>query len=448
MMRSLFSGVTGLRSHQTRMDVIGNNIANVNTVGFKKSTVTFADLYSETLNPASAPSGNLGGINAQQVGLGVGINSIVIQHSPGASQYTGNVLNAAINGDGFYTVRLAPGEYRYTRAGDFSVDSSGQLVMQGTGYLVQTFNAQYTKGTQGAATVNGWTNKATTNAELLSFTGTGNHIQQTTSGTYTFEIGYSTVVPPATPVANSFVIKRNGVELPMSQQLDITSNTDFTIYDSTGTEVPAATATLTGAAPDGTKYSVSIAGYGDFEFTVKAGQSIPNTIAGVLTEFGDLLNNVTLTVKNNDNYAPGNRMGDMVIDSSLYQNVSIGKDGSIIVQLKEAGTIPGTDPPIVAAAGEKIVLGYLAMAQFDNYQGMEKIGDNLYQRSPNSGMPTYGIAGENGAGSLTPSSLEMSNVDLADEMVNMIITQRGFQANSRIITTSDSLLEELVNLKR
>jgi len=426
MMRSLFSGVTGLRAHQTRMDVIGNNIANVNTVGFKKSTTTFADLYSETLNPASAPSGNLGGVNAQQVGLGVGINSIVIRHTPGAAQYTGNTLNAAINGDGFYTIRIAPNEYRYTRAGDFAVDSSGQLVMQGTGYLVQAFNAVYSQGNMGKSEVSGWTSKGTTKTDNLDFNGAANDIATTTSGTYTFSVAGDTIT-----------VKRNGVELPTQPAVTLT--------DKNGTAVANGDTMDDANSP----YTLKIDGLGEFTFSMKAGETINYTdMSSVFGEIGDLLNNVTLTVKNNDNYAPGNQMGDMIIDESLYQNVSIGKDGSIIVQMKNAGQIPGTNPPIYAAAGEKIVLGYLSMATFTNVEGLEKISDNLYQQSPNSGAATYSIAGEGGAGRLTPSSIEMSNVDLADEMVNMIITQRGFQANSRIITTSDSLLEELVNLKR
>ena len=187
MMRALFSGVTGLRTHQTRMDVIGNNISNVNTLGFKKSVANFSDLYSETVAPASAPTANQGGVNARQIGLGVTCNAIVIKHSPGAAQYTGNVLDLAISGDGFFTVRTGEGE-RYTRAGNLSVSSNGSLVTP-SGYFVQGFNAIYRQGDAGKISGStGISNAAATGFNSYTFTANNNAVTTAGSGTYTFEI--------------------------------------------------------------------------------------------------------------------------------------------------------------------------------------------------------------------------------------------------------------------
>ncbi len=142
----------------------------------------------------------------------------------------------------------------------------------------------------------------------------------------------------------------------------------------------------------------------------------------------------------------------MIIDQNLYENVTINSEGAVIAQLKNQGIPKFNDQNIAGAQvmgkGEKVVLGYVALANFSNKEGLEKIAENLYASTSNTGRATYSRAGENGTGSLTPSSLEMSNVDLSEEMVSMITTQRGFQANSRIITTTDSMLEELINLKR
>ena len=138
----------------------------------------------------------------------------------------------------------------------------------------------------------------------------------------------------------------------------------------------------------------------------------------------------------------------MIIDQDAYENISINEEGAVIAQLKSEGVPPVIDGAQTMAKGEKVVLGYLAISNFTNTEGLEKISGNLYAATTNSGRVTHNLAGDGGTGTITPSSLEMSNVDLSEEMVNMITTQRGFQANSRIITTTDSMLEELINLKR
>ena len=167
-----------------------------------------------------------------------------------------------------------------------------------------------------------------------------------------------------------------------------------------------------------------------------------------ISNLDTLMQNATITISNNDAFSAGNTVGDIVIDRDSYENITINEEGAIIAQLKRQGTPPGITGATEMAKGEKVIIGYLALANFTNTEGLEKMSNNLYAATSNSGRVAYNLAGAGGTGGITPSSLEMSNVDLSEEMVNMITTQRGFQANSRIITTTDSMLEELINLKR
>ncbi len=546
MMRALFSGVTGLRTHQTRMDVIGNNISNVNTLGFKKSAANFSDLYSETVSPASAPSGNQGGINARQIGLGVTCNSIVIKHTPGTAQYTGNTLDLAISGDGFFTVRTAEGE-RYTRAGNLSVSSNGSLVNP-NGYFVQCFNALYKPGDAGAVSgSSGVTNATATGFNSYTFAPNNAAITTAASGTYTFDINKNnkvnmykngiliqedidiTTADGATVInaANGFQPNKNykvstnlgDVTFTTSSHtltglkgLTNASGTGFenVTFTADNTNIPTAdkggysfkvnatdpskidllkdgtpietidikdsananittftagetytvkTATLgsltfkatndvdTTTLADGAAQLSAILSNGSFSVTGPATEGVAGfgtAISNLIT----LMQNATISISNNDAFIAGNMIGDMIIDQDAYENITINEEGAVIAQLKRAGIPPGIPGAMEMAKGDKVVLGYVALANFTNTEGLEKVASNMYAATANSGRVTHNLAGGGGTGKITPSSLEMSNVDLSEEMVNMITTQRGFQANSRIITTTDSMLEELINLKR
>ncbi|WP_066683601.1 flagellar hook protein FlgE [Christensenella intestinihominis] len=547
MMRALFSGVTGLRTHQTRMDVIGNNISNVNTLGFKKSVANFADLYSETVAPASAPTANQGGVNARQIGLGVTCNAIVIKHSPGAAQYTGNVLDLAISGDGFFTVRTGEGE-RYTRAGNLSVSSNGSLVTP-SGYFVQGFNALYRAGDAGKISGStGISNAAATGFNSYTFTANNNAVTTAGSGTYTFEINANnkvnmykngiliqedldittadgattvtnangfqpntnykvstnlgditfatsahamnnlkgltdasgtgfenvtftvddTAVPTAEKGGYSFKVGADNASLELMKDGTAVAGGPFSIIDdATGAAVTAFTAgntytvttplgkvTFTATADidttslaDSAAQLNAILGNGSFSITGPVTEGA-NGFGTAISNLDTLMQNATITISNNDAFSAGNTIGDIVIDQDAYENITINEEGAVIGQLKAQGTPPGITGAVEMAKGEKVILGYLALANFTNTEGLEKMATNLYAATANSGRVTYNLAGSGGTGGITPSSLEMSNVDLSEEMVNMITTQRGFQANSRIITTTDSMLEELINLKR
>jgi flagellar hook protein FlgE len=271
------------------MDVIANNISNVNTVGFKSSRVIFSDIYSQTVQSASAASEGRGGTNPKQIGLGAQLAAIDTIHNSAATQRTDNPTDLAIEGDGYFIVKQGT-ETFYTRAGNLYLDDDGNLVTSGGDFVMGVVG---TKGANAEDQTDGW------------------------------------------------------VDVEEPDDGEITTLSQINLKDFVG------------------------------------------------------------------------------------------------ISIDSAGVVRG-----IGTDGETYDVAYIGLAMFTNPSGLEKIGDTLFAATPNSGAANYTIAGFNGAGDINPGGLEMSNVDLASEFTDMIITQRGFQANSRIITTSDSLLEELVNLKR
>jgi len=282
MLRSLFSAISGMRVNQTMIDVTGNNVANVNTVGYKSSTTIFQDTLSQMLTAATGPQGNQGGTNPMQIGLGAQLAAVSSNMGQGAAQSTGVPTHMMVQGDGFFIVQRN-GEELYTRAGAFAFDQAGNLVTP-DGDIVQGYTDETAPGVWGA-------------------------------------------------------------QGPMNLE----------------------------------------------QLAANAGQDIDD-----------------------------------------LESYTIGGNGVI------TGIFAGT----------RVEIGRMAVADFVNPNGLEKTGDTLYRATANSGDAQIGGPGDDGNGTLLTGTLEMSNVDLAQEFTNLIIAQRGFQANSRVITTSDSVLEELVNLKR
>ena len=307
MLRSMYSGVSGMRSYQTKMDVIGNNIANVGTTAFKSSAAQFQDLLSETLSASQAPiDGGLGGINAKQVGLGVSVGKISTLMSNGALQPTGRDLDFAIEGNGFFIVaesKTPEGafEYKYTRDGSFQRDSFGTLTMNGGLNVMGRSYITAAIGEDGQPT--------------YSVEPSDGNVGENQ------EPGYAAII-------------------------------------------------------------------------------IPDQLG---EEYGEL--------------------------------VSFTIDGTGLIKARYSN-------------GDNVVIGQMAIARFSNASGLEKMGGNTYAASQNSGAPSFGASGVNGFGVIRKGYLEMSNVDLANEFTEMIITSRSYQANSRTITTSDEMLQELLNLKR
>ncbi|MBO3084932.1 flagellar hook protein FlgE [Cellulomonas fengjieae] len=392
MLRSLFSGISGLRSHQTMLDVTGNNIANVNTTGFKSSQTQFQDTLSQVLQNAGGAQAGTGGTNPAQVGLGVRVAGITTNFTQGASQITGRSTDMMIQGDGFFIVRKGAESY-YTRAGSFDFDSTGQMVLPGEGALVQGWTA-----TNGVVDTNG----PLTDLRLPA--GSVMPAVATTSAVYEGNLD-------ATAAAGT-VLERT-----------------VKVFDSTGVERELAltfTKSATGwsvSASDGT----GPASEADLVFDGNGTLTSPTglTVGAVAVDISALKGFAgldTVKAKSQDGQAAG-----------TLQSFALGADGTITGAFSN---------------GLKQTVGRLALGSFTNPSGLEKAGGSLFRTSVNSGEPQVGAAGTGGRGSLAGGALEMSNVDLSSEFTSLIVAQRGFQANSRVITTSDEVLQELVNLKR
>ena len=463
MMRSLFSGVSGLKSHQTRMDVTGNNIANVNTTGFKSSRTTFADTLSQTLSGASAPQDNLGGTNPKQIGLGTGVASIDLLFTDGSVQSTGKNTDLCLSGNGLFVVNRGNETY-YTRDGAFEFDSQGNYVLPSSGLYVQGWMAKdgvlNTSGVAGNINIPAGKSMAAT---------------ATTTGTYANNLNASVptikkVNGGATPViVNGTTTKSATVELSDGTTVTVTKNGTYTVgnslpvtttlkvYDSLGVahSVPVYfTKTQTGTGTtttDGNVWTLTV------EPSITEADGSTTTVA--------LDNPVTLKFQTDGKYNSGDGTATLTLKNGSNKSQAVRIDLSKITQYAGKSTINGTTDGYSAGTlssvsvdssgiitgtytnGVKQTEAQVAVAQFTNASGLTKTGNSLYQESNNSGTANVKTASDLGV-TITPSALEMSNVDIANEFSDMIITQRGFQSNSKIITVSDEMLETLINMKR
>jgi flagellar hook protein FlgE len=429
MLRSMFAGVSGLRSHQAYMDIVGNNIANVNTTGYKSSSALFEDLLSQSIKGAGAPQdATAGGTNPAQVGLGVKLSAVQMNFAQGASQLTGRATDFAINGDGLFVVNQG-GVLGYTRAGSFSLDGLGQLVTAEGGFV---------QGWQ--ADVNGNVN---TNSSV---------------GIIKIPVG-QTIAPVATTSVSI------GGNLPSDATTGDKINVSPTIYNSLGTKL-SVRVEYTKIADTAGAVNWQVRTYDAAGNLLAGPAAADNTTANLVFNLaGDRTSgaiNLTQAQLNaiagtNGTWPAGGITMDMgaATDADRLTGAAglnsvgfLSQDGSGIGSLVsfsvgDDGTITG-----VFSNGRNQALGQMALAVFANPSGLEKAGNSLYRASVNSGEPQIGVPGAGGRGKLAGATLEMSNVDLAAEFTNLIVAQRGFQANSRIITAADEILQDLVNLKR
>lgn len=659
MMSSLFSAVSGMKNHQTRMDVIGNNIANVNTYGYKASRVTFQDQLSQTLQGASMPQNNRGGTNPMQKGLGVGIASIDTLFTDGSYQSTGKPTDLSIQGDGFFILSDGANQY-YTRAGNFDFDTAGNYVVPGTGLKVMGWTADSTgaidlaappgplqvpvgkttpaqistnivhaknlsadakpgatnsasidiydsqgiahkaKTTYSKLSDNTWlsytdvsdimtdaANKATGTMQLITFNSDGTlkstktvldaAINGNVDATVASDAALGTEVYGSAVAMVNGVPTTIGIKMKKTVMADAVAvpavtakwQVDYTVNGkaASGGEIaeggklpsvtisgtPVKTVNLVGnlktgaagsqssvkpvldAATNGTVNvdlsSTAATGYvatgstmvtidgqarevviratktananewsveylldgvniemnaGGTAATVVAPGTLPapRTTAGATPPAISLMNtdgtavtftggnltesatptgfvNGTVTTNIVDleaiSFTPIGGVSPMTLTIDLTKVTQFGGDTSLQATDQDgnaAGSLNGvaidTSGVIIGkfTNGKSEILGQVALANFNNPAGLEKAGTSLYARSNNSGEPQVGGAGIGGLGMLNASNLEMSNVDLSEEFSNMIITQRGFQSNARVITTSDEMLQELTNLKR
>lgn len=550
MMRSMYSGVSGLKTHQTKMDVIGNNIANVNTVGFKSSSVTFSEIMYQNLSGASGPNAltGTGGVNAKQIGLGVTTGSTSVNITgPGASQTTGRAFDIKLNdtnsATSFFIVSNGSGT-QFTRAGSFYVDGAGNLCMTSTGYNVMGWQVDPTTGDIRKDTVSAlrvMSEKNMTSAPEATVNGRCEGVLDKNSTDVTSEAGQAMNLSFYDALGYSYVAKfaiketnRDTGEytVELTDILDSTNKSilDQTKYDSvTGTYDPDYLGDIFGAVKSQTKTYTPRAGWTTVDaanniFEYNATYYRYDAAAGNLVEVADngggnyvqvpggttktlaeafgvspyatgitMTNGVVTANVSGANYTLKFNPVDGVFDyigatgqdnvflnlkdtlGGNFENIDIdftgtkwfdnggsstigmdkgdvdGKTGTGKKLGDMIGVFVDTNGKIYGSYdnGNTILLGQIAVAQFANAMGLEKVGDNCYTTTLNSGeFDGIGVDITAGGGTMSTGMLEMSNVDLSSEFTEMITTQRGFQANSRIITVSDTLLEELINLKR
>lgn len=463
MMRSLYSGVSGLQNHQTRMDVIGNNISNVNTTGFKRGRVNFQDMISQQVAGAAKPTEELGGVNPKDVGLGMTIATIEQVFTQGNLQTTGVSTDVAIQGNGFFIVKNGDESF-YTRNGVFGLDRDGTLVNPANGMRVQGWMAQNIDGEQIVQT-------AATPTDLVIPVGSKDPAKATQNVLYACNLNKNT--PEILEGASEADIQKG------------TWKNEQKIYDSFGNEhLLSVSYRRVVGNPNAWEATVHVdEGNSDITQTrvgLGTTDGVQNTFIvefdnmGILSRVTDSAGNVSnpegelvlqtsFTVPEAENDENGNpyrqtfnlNLGTIgSITNTITQsaasssNKAYSQDGYKMgyldnFKIDSSGTITG-----VYSNGTNRVIGQIALATFSNDRGLEKAGDNTYVETNNSGEARIGESGVAGKGKLLAGALEMSNVDLSEQMTDMIVTQRGFQSNAKTIQTADTLLETVLGLKR
>lgn len=412
MIRSMFTAVNSLYNQQVFMDMVADNLSNVNTPGFKSSYIRFKDQFAQTMRMGSAPAttNNLGGTNPLQIGLGSNIGTVSQVFSQGALQSTGRELDLAISGDGFFVYRKGETEY-YSRDGSIAIDARGALVNSNTGEYIQGWQADglgdINTGnplTDIVVPVDSTTARPTENATLQG------NLDANTADAGTFNVTFGTY-------------DSLGVLKPVTVQFTRTANPVPAPVPLTTTWNWAATS---GGVGNGTLVFDAngrhISGGGDVSVTGSAGTN-PTTCTINMEGITMLSSTNSVALTTQDGLAAGSLMGF---------NVS-----------SNTGEVFG-----VFSNGDQHRIGQLAMALFINPAGLTRQGNNQYLAGLNSGEPRIGQPSAGGRGTVASGYIEGSNVDMSREFSNMIMAQRGFQASSRIITTSDQMLQELVNLGR
>ncbi len=560
----MFSGVAGLKVHMTRLDVIGNNIANVNTYGFKSQRAVFGDIFYQTLTAASAGTGNRGGVNPSAVGYGSMLSGIQSQMTQSSMQNTGFGLDVAITGEGFLQVMDPSGNIYYTKAGLLDYDSNGYLVDINGNFVLGTGSADGTPSSQKikldsmgsvdprASTITESINNVDYTIRATNATKYGNvgfsinasdqlpaglKSQATITSTGAINVTLNATESFAdldelnNEINRAIIEANNGVEhaagrfsITASENVFekgpltgaeisgasfgtntgvisglengafgggmtfVTASTDFTfgdgetpgkikslkaVYDTTDADNPMWNITMTiEDAASGTKdYICSISekttassilmksADGDYiQVTKPSFNEMTNAYKKMTGTTADPANGtvfdaalvtnprIDLTKTSVTPSIPSRELGL----GSVTFTLAGGTEGGVITLDEIQGIAIASDGSITVSHAEKgtVTVGKISLANFSNPYGLQASGNNYYTETANSGAPMLCDPGSDGSGALKASALEMSNVDLSEEMSNMITTQRGFQANSRIITVSDTMLEELINLKR
>ncbi|MBQ9364293.1 MAG: flagellar hook protein FlgE [Schwartzia sp.] len=466
MMRSLYSGVSGLKNHQTRMDVIGNNISNVNTTGFKSSRTTFVDMLSQTLTGASSPQDNVGGTNPKQIGLGSSVSSIDLLFTNGSVQSTGKNTDLCLSStNALFIMKDSTGTY-YTRNGAFEFDADGNYVQPGNGMFVQGWMATDGAVDTGAAVTNiqipSGKSMAPVETTLVAYSNNLNSdvptitsMTNTASGTITTGSLTATAADPVTvTLSDGTKLTYTSGKYTVGYSTPVV--TTFTAYDSLGASHDVTLYfTLTDKANDKWVVQVNTDGSGSATITEDDGTTTTVTMADQDLQFdtdgkyvsGSGSVNLALTNGSGPTQDITVTLGDLTqyASSSTIAGKPNGNAAGTLSSLTidSLGQITGN-----YTNGVKQVEAQVALQRFTNPSGLDKVGSSLYQDSNNAGLSGSPNTAKALGATITPAALEMSNVDIANEFTDMIVTQRGFQSNSKIITVSDEMLETLINLKR
>lgn len=558
MVRSMYSGVSGLRSHQQRLDVIGNNVSNANTYGFKSSRATFRDMFYQNVRNAAQGTSSRGGINPSAIGYGASLSSVDLLMEVSSMTPTGNPLDVAITGEGFLQVMDNDGNIFYTRAGMLDVDPTTGYLVDGNGYFV--LGTQAKDATVGIVGQEPGTSRIkielpTLDAKQASvtkkiggkeFTMTASNVGDAGNASINFSLAYD--MPAGEKI--EVVISGNNIEVNVNPTATFTSVNNFmelvnsAITDKLGEQHPAGNFTIkmdppidmanmadtypngeiTGeqliksdAGPvgggltlsedaadkgiqfiakklgsafsgdgamgalditkngtgDTATWDIEVNGYKQTGLTFaaltgSAGVKLEKTGGGAGGAAADPNDYFVISIPKSyfpyddttkEYGEPKNPITDLGTATKQRPSGNLGLNAGFQLEggteggpqtiMNITGFGIGADGTLTGqAGGERLIFGRIDLANFDNPKGLQQSGNSYFAETQNSGKPQYAVPGEDGTGALKNSALEMSNVDLANEFSDMITTQRGYQANSRLITVSDTMLEELINLKR
>lgn len=411
---SFYASLSGLSANSQSLSVIGNDLANLNTIGFKGSSSTFQDLFNTAMSGGGGVSGNG---NPMQVGLGTRVGAIMQNHAQGSFQSTGNVTDMAISGQGFFMLRSTTGARSYTRAGNFTLDQNGYLI-DPNGSNVLGWNRTATGLSTNTAVSPIQINMGITSPPIA-----------TTTMTTTTNLNANATVYSAADTSSEYVVpvqvydslgQSHTAQITYRKTAQNTWSYNVTTDDAAAT-VANGSGTLTFDSlgklltPSPATISPSISGWTDGA----AAMNISWNLTDMVTQYASTS-------------ATSNTTQDGFSSGSI-RSISVDKDGII------TGSFTN---------GQTLQLAEVALSTFSNMNGLAKVGDNSWAETLTSGSPNIGAANQGGRGSVLGSQLELSNVDVADEFTKLIIAQRGYQANSRIVTTSDQLLQETLNMKQ
>ncbi|MCW5937960.1 MAG: flagellar hook protein FlgE [Fimbriimonadaceae bacterium] len=414
----MLAGVASIKAQQTRMNIIGNNLANVNTTAYKGSRVTFQDMLAQTIRGASRPTSGLGGTNPVQFGLGVLVAGTDVSNEQGSLNATNRPTDFAIQGNGFFVVsngdRLA-----YSRDGAFDLDANGDIVHRATGERMM-----------------GWTaDQATGDIDTNAPIGPASALR--------IPIGARTAVQVTTQVDLAGNLDSRVFTQAGAQSTQLTMR----VFDTLGTE-HLLTLTLTESSSNPNEWDWTVAGSngttvsgsGTLTFDPSSGTMLTGSPGAITVSppSGSGVPNFNIDLNFSEVYQ---RASDMQVQMSSQNGFAPGSLSAF--SLGPNGVITG-----LYTNGLTRPLGQISMAIFPNANGLERTGSNLWRNTDNSGIPVIGTPSSGGRGSVNAGFLEQSNVDIGNEFTDLIVTQRGFQANTRVVTTVDEMLQDLINMKR